>query len=174
MAPPALPLTPPGHPAATHFLLPLPWKTPADSAALRHLLAKSLFGGEFCPVAKSQRGEERESSRITMHSLRQHLLLIPHRNGVLHYLGFCPSAGFIFRLNYLRFRGAASCFFCAMLGWASRYVACAAAGCLQWDRRGVIGKKINSAQLTLEQRNHFLLCGIISNEDQTGKERVSF
>lgn len=51
---------PPGHPAATHFLSSLPWKTPADSTALSHLLAKSFFGEEFCPVAKSQREKERE------------------------------------------------------------------------------------------------------------------
>lgn len=55
----ALPLTP------QVILLPLifsslPWKTPVDSTALSHLLAKSFFGEEFCPVAKSQREKERE------------------------------------------------------------------------------------------------------------------
>lgn len=65
---------------------------------------------------------KRGSSRTTTHSLRQHLLLIPHRNGVLHYLGFCPSVGFIFRLNYLGFRGCGSQFaFLTMLWWTSWY-----------------------------------------------------
>lgn len=40
-----------------------------------------------------------------MRSLQQHLLLIPHRNSIFHYLrlGSCPSVGFIFSVYHMSF-----------------------------------------------------------------------
>lgn len=110
--PVALPLTP--RSSCCHSFS-LPWKktkktkNPADFTTLHHFL-RFFLERSFCPVAKKVKERKRGSSRITMHSLRQHLLLIPHRNGVLHYLGFCARVGFIFRLNYLGlFSWAAAC-----------------------------------------------------------------
>lgn len=144
--PPALPLTPQVILLPLIFSLLSPGKHQPTLLRFVICLQRVFLEKSFVPWPKV-RERKRESSRITMHSLRQHLLLIPHRNGVLHYLGFCPSAGFIFRLNYLRFRGAAcKLLFCTMLWWTSWY------GCVRqrdvyngtdmWSR----WKKINLTQ----------------------------